>query len=175
MHEVKMDAPGHGDSSRVRPLATAVLRAAAALYVLRLAGPVVVPVLLAVTRVCAGAAGQPAGALAHAASGRAAFVFALLAFIGEAGRSVADAVGFLDGLPAALAEVSVHVDRGSGHPPGPLSRVQQAAAVSTRAQRRLPRRQAGDIVRGGFDVRAYLRGATRGMLNSIGKCSSSAC
>ena len=171
MHELKMDAPEHGDSFRLRPLATVVLAAAATLYVLRLAGPVIVPVLLAllfayalepvVSRLVRWRMPRPAAA---------AIAFALLAIlIGETGHSVAGQLSsFLDGLPAALADVNVHVDRGSGDHPSPLSRVQEAAAALSTP---LPRPAAEDvkrvtIVRGGFDVRTYLLDATQGILNS---------
>ncbi len=170
MHELKMDGPGGDGGFRVRTFATVVLAVGAILYVLRLAGAVVVPVLIAllfayalepiVSRLVRWRVPRPVAA---------AVAFALVAvLIGEVGRSVADQLSsFLDGLPAALADVNVHPP-GSGSQPGPLSRVQQAAATltapSTSATATGAKRVS--IVRGAFDVRAYLIGATRGILNS---------
>jgi predicted PurR-regulated permease PerM len=170
MHELKMDASEGGGAFRIRTFATVVLAVGAAIYVLRLAGPVLVPVLVAllfayalepvVSRLVRWRVPRPVAA---------AVAFVLVAvLVGEVGRSVADEVSsFLDGLPAALADVHLRAPGGDEHP-GPLSRVQQAAATLT-----APTTSATDsgakritIVPGAFDVRAYLLGATRGILNS---------
>jgi predicted PurR-regulated permease PerM len=169
MHELKMDAPERVGGFRIRTFATVVLAVGAALYVLRLAGPVVVPVLVAllfayaleplVSRLVRWRVPRPVAA---------AVAFALVAvLIGEVGRSVADELSsFLDGLPAALADVNVR--RLTDDEPGPLSRVREAAAAltapSTNATASGAKRVT--VVRRGFDVRAYLIGATRGILTS---------
>ncbi len=169
MHELKMDASERA-SVHIRTYAIVVLAVAAVLYVLRLAAPIIVPVLVAlliayalepvVSRLVRWRVPRPLAA---------AVAFVLLAVLLVATvRSVASQLSsFLDGLPAALADVNVRGGTGGVHPT-PLSRMQEAAAaLSAPTGEPTPDGvQRVRVVRDDFDVRGYLLDATRGILNS---------
>jgi len=162
--------PAGADRPRVRGAATAVLAAVVAIYALRLSAGIVVPVLVALLLAYAL---EPAVAtlvrwrIPRLVAAAAAFLVGAV-LIGGIGRSVArELSSFIDGLPAALAHVQA--SRGTGaNEPGPLVHLQEAAAA-------LAGRQAEPaagvkrvtIVNGGFDVREYLLGASRGIFTSV--------
>jgi predicted PurR-regulated permease PerM len=158
------------DGVPIRTPAAVVLGGAVALYALRLAGPVVVPVLVALLLAYVLeplVAGLVRWRLPRPAAAAAAF-FAVAVLAGSVGRTAAaEVASFLDDLPAALASAHLPGAIHTGEP-GPLARLQQAA--SELRGRRAPSPDGVKhvtIVTGGFDVRDYLLGATRGILSSI--------
>jgi predicted PurR-regulated permease PerM len=166
-----MDAPAEDGGFRMRTVASVVLAAALTLYVLRLAGPILVPLLVAL--LLAYALEPTVAALVRwriprpVAAAAAFFLVALL--VGSVGRSVADQISsFLDDLPAALADVNSRGgSRASG--PGAFAHIQEAADTlgAPSGGRTANGASRITIMSGGFDVRAYLLGATRGILTSI--------
>src|SRR3954470_6940958 len=165
-----MDARADAGGFRIRTLSTAILAGAVAVYALRLAGPVLVPLLVAV--LLAYALEPPVAALVRWHVPRplaaAAAFFLLAVLVGSVGRSVdAELSSFLDDLPPALKHVSA---RGDGRPsaPGPLAHVQEAATtLSAPSAAAVPTDvKRVSVVATPFNVRDYLAGATRGILSS---------
>src|SRR3954471_19282060 len=125
-----MDTSVERGSLRVRTASMAVLGGAVVVYVLRLAGPLLVPLLVALLL---SYALEPVVAMLvrrrvprTAAAAAAFFLLAVLA--GSVGRSAGVQLSsFLDDLPRALADVNARGDRRPGRA-GTLARIQEAAA-----------------------------------------------
>jgi predicted PurR-regulated permease PerM len=162
----------------VQAAAAVVLAATAGLYALRLAAPLVVPVLVALLG--AYALEPIVATMVRCRVPRVvaalALFFAAALVAGSIGRGVRNQVaGFLDDLPSAIAAAN-QTFAGTPHAvgTGPLGPVERAAAEMHRAA--APARVAGAmpvvVVHPPFDVREYLLEATRGILASAGQATA---